>query len=631
MGVKFTLGQRLRYRFDNALSRGVWVVLLWLGFFTVLFFVIIAVVIAITGIGPGDEGTTFFEGMWFAMTRSLDPGTFSGDEGSRFRIIMLVVTLVGIFIAATIIGLISSGIDTRLELLRRGRSLVVEEGHTIIIGRSDKLPTVISELVEANLSERGLAIVVLTPDDTVEVIDDIRTAVPDLKTSRLVVRSGSATRVHDIAQTNPAGAKSVIVLQGEHDSDAQVVKTVLAISKVVPELSNINVVAEIHDVSTATALRSAIGPALVTVTPNDIIGRIGAQVSRAAGLGAIYQELLDFDGDEIYALKIPDRWVGHSYGELLLGSSNATIIGIRFANGATTINPAMNVVLQPGDFAVGIAEDDSTFVLDREPVTWQAPLQPREHASERARERTLIIGWSELAPLIATEIDSHVAPESELHILFSPEQHRPDAIREAISLSTQALVLHEGDTIARADLAQVLNAGPFDHIMLLCEREQYSVDAADARTLLTLMHVRELANQAQGTQNIVAELLDPHDVELGVSSSESDFIVSQKLISLLISQLAESPQLVDVFEDLFDTGGAIISLHPTSHYMSAGETTFESVVTAAREWGVTAIGVVSQSTANDAGTLGGGIRVNPPKTQLLELASDDKVIVITRA
>ena len=630
MAGDFTLGQRLRYRFDNALSRGVWVVLLWLGFFTVLFFVIIAVVIAITGIGPGDEGTTFFEGMWYAMTRSLDPGTFSGDEGSRFRIIMLVVTLVGIFIAATIIGLISSGIDTRLELLRRGRSLVVEEGHTIIIGRSDKLPTVISELVEANFSERGLAIVVLTPDDTVEVIEDIRAAVPELKTSRLVVRSGSATRVHDIAQTNPAGAKSVIVLQGDDDSDAHVVKTVLALTNVVPELAGVNVVAELHDVSTAAALKSAVGPSLVTVTPKDIIGRIGAQVSRAAGLGAIYQELLDFDGDEIYALEIPDRWVGRTYGELLLGSSAATIIGVRFVDGTTSINPAMSTVLRAGDFAVGIAEDDSTFVLDRDPVTWQAPEHPRQHATERARERTLIIGWSELAPLIANEIDSHVAPESELHIFYDPEQHRSDAVRASVTVSTQVLVLHEGVTINRADLDRVMASGPFDHIMLLCEREQYSADEADARTLLSLMHIRELTRNSTHAENIVAELLDPNDVELGGTSTDSDFIVSQKLISLLITQLSESPHLIDVFHDLFDTEGAIITMHPASWYVTPGKTTFNEVISASREWGVTAIGVVSQSTANDAGMLGGGIRVNPPKTQLLELAADDKIIVIAR-
>ena len=218
MTTKFTVKERLRYRIDNTLARGVGMVLLWLGVLTALFVVLVAVIIQITGIGPSDSSTSLTEGVWLAITRSLDPGTFSGDEGDKFRFGMLAVTLIGIFLGATIIGIISSGIDTRLETLRRGRSAVVEVGHTLIIGRSDKLSVVISELVEANRSERGRAIVVLTADDPVEVTDEIRRDVKDLGTSRLVVRSGTPTRVNDLARMNPQDAKSVIVLSPDDDT-----------------------------------------------------------------------------------------------------------------------------------------------------------------------------------------------------------------------------------------------------------------------------------------------------------------------------------------------------------------------------------------------------------------------------
>ena len=115
MSGGFSLRQRIRYRFDNTLSRGLWAVLLWLGAVAALFFLLMAFIISLSGIGPNDEGTSFGDGLWLSLTRSLDPGTFSGDDGSRFRIIMLFVTLAGIFIAATIIGLVSSAIDSRVE------------------------------------------------------------------------------------------------------------------------------------------------------------------------------------------------------------------------------------------------------------------------------------------------------------------------------------------------------------------------------------------------------------------------------------------------------------------------------------------------------------------------------------
>ena len=63
---------------------------------------------------------------------------------------MLVVTLAGIFITSIFIAIVVTAIQTRLEELRKGRSLVVESGHVVILGWSQQIFTVISELVVAN-------------------------------------------------------------------------------------------------------------------------------------------------------------------------------------------------------------------------------------------------------------------------------------------------------------------------------------------------------------------------------------------------------------------------------------------------------------------------------------------------
>ena len=628
---QFSARQRIRYRFDTVLARGLWAVLLWLGVIAVVFFLIIAVIIRLTGIGPGDESTSFGDGLWYALTRSLDPGTFSGDDGSRFRLIMLVVTLAGIFIAATIIGLVSSAIDSRVDSLRRGKSLVVEAGHTLIVGYSDKLSTIVSELVEANLSQRGRAIVVLTSEDTVEVTEEIRAAVPDLRTSRLVVRSGTATRLHDLAQANPQDATAVIVLRPQEGSDAQVVKTVLALSRLVPELAGLTVVAELEDEETAEALGEAVGPSLITVTPVDVIARMTAQVSRAPGLGQIYQELLDFDGDEMYAIAVPERWIGRTFGEVLLGSTAVTVIGLRDADGSVQLCPSPERVLVDGDHVIGIAEDDSVFVLDREPISWTLPDQREWAPLESSVERTLIIGWSSLAPLVAEEIDRHVAPGSQVHVMLDPGLHDASQVAGRISLHHQELVLHEGDPIDRAAVQRVMGHGPYDHVMLLCERERFDADEADARTLLTLMHVRGITGQGGHEENVVAELLDPNDVELGGPRENHDFIVSQRLISLLMTQLSEGPELAPVFRDLFDSEGAVLAVHPLERYLPPGEATFAEVVAAARDWGVVAIGVRARSLQGAVGELGAGIRINPRKDDRLILGDGDGVVVITRS
>ncbi|MDP2288875.1 MAG: hypothetical protein Q8M73_09975 [Actinomycetota bacterium] len=626
----FTLKQRLRYRFDNTLSRGMWAVLLWLGLIASIFFVVIALILTVLRLGPGDESTTLLEGIWFALTRSLDPGTFSGDEGIRFRLIMLVVTFAGIFLAATIIGLVSSAIDNRVETLRRGRSLVVETGHTLIIGLSDKLNPIVSELVEANASERGRAIVVLTTEDTVEVTEDIKASVTDLKTSRLVVRSGVTTRITDLLQGNPAGAKSVIVLRAADGTDAQVVKTVLALSRCVPDFAALTVVAELEDADTAEALTLAVGPSLITVTPRDIIARIGAQVSRASGLGAIYQEFLDFEGDELYSIPVTGQWLGRRFGEVLLGSSRGTIIGMRSAAGPVMLNPSPVTVLAAGDSVIGIAEDDSVFSLDVDPVEWLQSEVREQPALPKAVERTLLIGWSDLAPLIALEIEAHVALHSELHVLVDQTVVPAELVRSSIHLSQQALIIHDGDPIAGSVVERVLAQGPFDHIMLLSERGTFTADEADARTLLALMHVRRFTAGEGDSQNIVAELMDPNDVELGGNSDNNDFIVSQRLIGLLMAQLSESPHLRDVFADLFDSDGSVVAMHPFERYLPFGSYSFADVIRAAREWGVVPIGYRAASAVGDPLAVGNGIRLNPSKDAVVSYADGDVLVLIAQ-
>jgi hypothetical protein len=127
-------------------------------------------------VAPGDtnEPLDFVEAFWLAVVRTLDPGTFGADTGWRFRLIMLVDTLGGVFIVAALIGILSSGLEERLGEMRKGRSLVVEEGHTLILGWSHKIFTVINELAIANESARKPRIVIVAARDKVEMDDAIR-------------------------------------------------------------------------------------------------------------------------------------------------------------------------------------------------------------------------------------------------------------------------------------------------------------------------------------------------------------------------------------------------------------------------------------------------------------------------
>src|SRR6266508_1092262 len=136
---------RFRYRLDNALSRGAWVVIGYLGLVTLAIVVLAAVITVIAhliGFGGGGQRLGVLESFWQMLVRVVDAGSFASDATWPTRLLALLVTLAGIFIAGSLIGLISSSVDQRVDALRRGRSNVLEHGHTLILGWSPRVPTI---------------------------------------------------------------------------------------------------------------------------------------------------------------------------------------------------------------------------------------------------------------------------------------------------------------------------------------------------------------------------------------------------------------------------------------------------------------------------------------------------------
>jgi voltage-gated potassium channel Kch len=59
--------------------------------------------------------------------------------------------------------------------------------------------------------------------------------------------------------------------------------------------------------------------------------------------------------------------------------------------------------------------------------------------------------------------------------------------------------------------------------------------SVDARSLVTLLHLRDIADKQDCDLSIVSEMLDVRNRELAEVSRADDFIVSDKLISLMMS------------------------------------------------------------------------------------------------
>ena len=125
---------------------------------------------------------------------------------------------------------------------------------------------------------------------------------------------------------------------------------------------------------------------------------------------------------------------------------------------------------------------------------------------------------------------------------------------------------------------------------------------ADARTLVTLLHLRDIASRLDRDFSIVSEMLDLRDRALAEVTRADDFIVSDRLISLMIAQVAESKHLNAVFGDLFDPEGSEIYLKPAGDYVALGQAApFAAVIEAARRRGEVAFGYRLTASAERCG------------------------------
>lgn len=633
-----TLRQRLRYAFDRTMSRGTIALIGWLGILSLLLVVVFSAVVLLGHFSPpgnNDHRPGVARQLLSSFLHSIDPGTIGNEAlgnntiGWPFLAVMLLITLGGLFIVSALIGVIATGFEERLRELRKGRSLVIEQGHTLILGWSPHVFTILSELAIAKESERKPAIVIVADQDKIEMEDAIRQKVGSLGKLRVAVRTGDPADPDDIALGNPRAARSIIVLADETatDPDSQVIKSVLALvhgpaRREVPY----HIVAIIDDAENLEAAELAGRGEAIFVSRRETIARLLVHTSRQSGASIVFTDLLDFAGDEIYFRHDPS-FVGRTYAEALLAYEEATTIGLA-SDARTILNPPPDTVVAAGDSLIAIAEDDS--VLE---IASPCSASIEEAAIELGErppagpQRMLLLGWNAGSAAIVNELDDYLESGSEITAVSAGTGVERQVAEDCPGLRNVSVTVRQGETARRRTL-EALDVASYDQIIVASDTTAAGTGTADANTLVTLLHLRELEARTGKRLSITSELADDRNRRLAQVTNVDDVIVSDQLISLLVAQLSEDARLRHVFAELFRAEGSEIYLRPAGQYVRAGvETSFATVVAAARRRGETAIGVRVGAQSHDAAA-GYGVRLSPPKSTRFALGEGDQVIVL---
>jgi hypothetical protein len=384
-----------------------------------------------------------------------------------------------------------------------------------------------------------------------------------------------------------------------------------------PDHARAHVVAELSEVDHARTLRTVSNGRVLTVSSNDVVAEVTAQACLRSGLGAVFTELLDFDGDEIYFTPAPAELVGRPYRDALVAYERSSVLGIADAE-RVELNPSPDRTIADGDDLIVVAEDDSavafTGVVD---VAASAAAAIEREAPGPVH--IIMVGWSGFGSKVLKELDEFLPDGSRVDVVVDTDLVDPRAL-DGIGITHGEVVVRSGDG-GPDHLAALAEGDQPDQVIVLAYRDALSVDDADARTLLALLTLRQ-AWPSTGADHvrIVAELRDQRNLVLAAPVGVDDLIVSDALASLLMSQLSENADLQAVFDDLFDAEGAIVDLLPVTSLVAPGPHPFSDVVAAASVRSASAFGYRVAET--------GEVVVNPAKSAVIDLGQSDEVVAI---
>ncbi|MFF5208676.1 potassium transporter TrkA [Streptosporangium sp. NPDC000396] len=611
--------KRLRYRFDNLVSRGAWAMIGLLAVVALVMAVIGATAILVLAPRPTDLPSA----LWSGLMRTMSPVMVTRDTGSPlFLASMLVLGLAGIVIFSTLIGLIKTGLDRKLARLRKGRSQVLEHDHIVVLGWSEQVFLILSEFAVANASRGKTCVAVLAEQDRVSMEEAVRDRVDLPRHLRVVCRTGNPTDPIDVAIVSPERAHAVIVLGSEDDdSDARTIKSLLALGAAGVG-AGVQVVAGVRDPHNLAVARLAGGENAQIIDVDEISARIMVQTCLHAGLSTVYRNLLGFQGDEVY-FHPPGELAGMKFGDALLALENCSLIGLE-CEGRIILNPAGETLVCADDRLIVIADDDST-----EPVRASADVDEEAIATTGEHgpvaRRVLVLGWNDCGAAIVTEFDRYMRQGSQVAVVADDSRMTSQVRTLSTRLGNLALTYDTQD-VTRRDTLEALNLGGYDHVLILAD-DRISPHVADSRTLLTLLHVRDMSGSNGWRHSLVTEIVKDRDRRLVEITKVDDFIISSKITSLLMIQLAENPYRYRLFADLFDAGGQEIYIKPAEDYVRlSAPVSYATVVAAARAYDEVVIGYRSDRTAT--GLDEGGIILNPPKSSDVTFEPGDMVIVL---
>lgn len=448
------------------------------------------------------------------ITWMLEPGFYDPSVDYSIRILSIVVILTSmITFSGGIIGYVASLFSAIIEEAETGQSKLFIYDHILILNWN---PKALELIVDYCYDDNTTHIVVLSSHDKNQIEDEIAKKLYDQKDKhqkiQVIVRQGDVLSRKDLLENHVETAKTIIILDDEtteinndKHQDICAIKTLMLLNQfdIKPNqtiIVEINSSLSKHMIDTYISKQMKLSDQLVTILPDELMGRLIAQTILMPALNEVYAELFSFKGAEFYTVPQMDP-----------------LDYMKSHNKAIPIYTLGNDLFVMAESLKATTEVRTTPLDDHQPILI--------HEQSRYHERHLVV----------------IGKNNKLTYIL-------DSIKYYERENQTKVHITQIDDVDSHDIFKALDdIEKIDTILILSD-DKLEVKDYDSDVLITLLLTQDIVKKHNA--DVVIELLNPKHYDIAKCYNVTNTIISNEYISRIITQLSKNRALYPLYMDL---------------------------------------------------------------------------------
>ncbi len=449
----------------------------------------------------------------------LAPNAILSIQNPDMLVLAVIVLVTGLILfSGTIIALTTNAIKEYIQKKNSGAGKIHLDNHIAILNWNNKVPELVSDLLY--VEDKEVTVMILANIDKTYAEKQIMNAVNKTKSDQsmikmnVLVKHGDPLLLSDLEDISIERAKAILIMNPDHHqtvyknmskSDLAVIKVILGLGPIEflygpPIVVEIKHIDSFDKILTLSRVVDKLHEHMIMpICFDKRLGQIIAQTLIENQIEDIYLALFSFQGSEIYALEHV------SFDECLKEYSHVIPL---------STHEGLLYVLSLNDNIKNRKSGNHLPVIE---------LKPKSLINQKDIE-IYIIGENNKLQFILESLNQY----EKIH-----------------SSKFQAKWIDDDHV---ADLVNQLNLSNKATSILLLSDEKQAEDALDANVIDNLIYLE--GNLTNPNVRIIVELLNPKNDPIVKDFNINNTIISNKIISLLLSKLALYKDTAPFYEDL---------------------------------------------------------------------------------